>query len=186
MKGFIRRNCLRLEAEHALDIVTDNYPKTASIFRDKFVTELECRVVSSTSRACAFAAVVVALLSGCNGTQRNAIQGAVTLDDQPLDSGYITFCPLPGTKGPTAGANIVDGRFEIPADKGTFSGTFRVEISKYKEIPGRFLLSKGPKEGERIALTANVLPARYNTDSGLTAEIDKGNSTPLRFDLVSK
>ena len=60
---------------------------------------------------------------------RQAIEGTVTLDGKPLEKGQITFVPQGDTKGPTAGAEIVGGKFAIPAAGGPLAGKFRVEIT---------------------------------------------------------
>ena len=75
-------------------------------------------------------ACCVLILSGCGGEKaRYAIEGTVTLDGKPLEKGQICFFPLKGTKGPTAGAEIVDGKFSISNEGGTFLGKFRVEVT---------------------------------------------------------
>ena len=69
------------------------------------------------------------LLTACGDSRRGSIEGTVTLDGRPLEKGYICFRPQLGTLGPTAGAEILDGRLSILAEGGTFGGTFRVEIT---------------------------------------------------------
>ena len=125
----------------------------------------------------------VSLVVGCGDTRRQSVEGTVTFDGEPLDRAAITFFPLAGTLGPAAGANIEEGKFRVKRDKGTFAGTFRVEIAKYDVIPGQFMAGKdGP-----IPVQGNILPVRYSTEnSELTAEIKAGEKNVLQFDLTSK
>ncbi len=122
------------------------------------------------------------ILAGCDSSDRSSVQGTVTLDGQPLEKGSINFMPLPGTKSPTAGAQIVDGKFSIPAKGGTFTGKFRVEITASrpsgKKIPS-------PMTGEMMDATEQYLPAKYNKQSELQADITDG-ANQLEFPLSSK
>ena len=67
---------------------------------------------------------------GCSrATGRQALEGTVTLDGNPLAEGSIVFIPQAGTKSPTCGGNISQGRFSILPAGGASCGTFRVEIT---------------------------------------------------------
>ena len=125
--------------------------------------------------------VCLVLISGCGDSRRQSVEGTVHLDGVPLDRGAITFFPLSGTDGPAAGSNIDSGKFRVDAHKGTFAGTFRVEIAKYDIIPGEFMAGKdGP-----VPIQGNILPERYSTKSELTTEIKAGEKNQLHFDLES-
>lgn len=121
------------------------------------------------------------LLVGCGGDRRQPLEGTVTLDGKPLDEGAISFVPLPGATGPTAGANIAAGRFSIAADQGTFPGTFRVEITA-KRKTGRQVLSD--TAGGMVDQYEQFLPARYNRESQLTANVKEG-ANRVEFRLTS-
>ncbi|NLE38203.1 MAG: hypothetical protein GX621_09290 [Pirellulaceae bacterium] len=123
------------------------------------------------------------VLGVCSGPQRRGIEGTVTLDGQPIPEGYIKLVPLEGTRGPTAGASIVDGRFSIDAAKGTFVGTFRVEILATRET-GRQAFDTLAKEAYTVR--EQYIPAKYNTASELTAEISDSGPNLLGFELVSR
>ncbi len=63
-------------------------------------------------------ALVATSAVGC-GSPGNAITGTITVNDQPLQGGYITFYPVEGTKG-IKGSPVNDGVFaisELPAGK---------------------------------------------------------------------
>ena len=64
---------------------------------------------------------------------RQSLKGTVTFEDVPLTEGHIKFLPQRGTKGPTAGSKITAGQFSISPDGGTFTGTFRVEITAARQ-----------------------------------------------------
>lgn len=78
---------------------------------------------------------VLLSLTGCGeqASDRQSLKGTVTLDGTPLVEGSILFVPQQGTKGPTAGGKISEGRFSVSPEGGTFSGTFRVEITAVRK-----------------------------------------------------
>ena len=124
------------------------------------------------------------ILSGCGGdSRRRGIEGTVTLDGAPLAEGYISFRPELGSPGPTAGDAIADGKYSIATEGGTFDGTFRVEITASRptgnKIPDRFT-------NELVEEYAQYLPARYNTESELTAEVTEEGENQFDFTLESQ
>lgn len=65
------------------------------------------------------ATLAVSMIGGCQqGPRRYALSGRVALDGQPLADGAISFRPEEGTPGPSAGGEIKDGVFSIPASGG--------------------------------------------------------------------
>jgi hypothetical protein len=133
--------------------------------------------------ALAFWAASLLLLTGCADEGRLALEGAVTLDGQPLDKGFITFRPQPGTPGPTAGGPIEGGRFSIAPEQGAFAGTFRVEISAQRPT-GKTLLDADT--GQVVPHYEQGLPERYNRRSELAAEVKPGLRNHFEFALTSK
>lgn len=89
-------------------------------------------------------AVVIVSTAGCDHDGRVSVEGTVTLDGQLLEKGQIQFCPMPGTAGPTSGAEIVDGKFAIPADGGPFVGKFLVQITQ-SGLTGQKILDPRPR-----------------------------------------
>ena len=120
------------------------------------------------------------LLTGCGSSNRAGVTGLVTLDGKPLEGGVIGFFPAKGNKGPTAGAVITNGRYEINAAKGVPVGANRVNIKSMQKT-GRKI--PGPR-GETDEL-ANVVPPGYNTDSTLVCDIQPG-SNELNFELKGR
>lgn len=140
-----------------------------------------CNSISMRLLLCA---IILSTLLGCrDNSKRMSIQGTVTLDGQPLAKGSIVFSPLPGTAGPVAGANIADGKFAMLHSGGPFTGKFRIEITA--SVPtGRKKLN--PRSNTMIDEYVQILPARYNRDSQLQAEVTAEGSNRLDFALTSE
>lgn len=128
--------------------------------------------------------VVVTVLMGCgNPSARQSLTGKVTLDGRPLSEGSIRFVPAAGTLGPSAGGAIKDGTFSIDAEKGTLCGSFRVEITATRKTGKKI---KEPMSGEIMEVQTQFLPARYNSDSQLTAEVKSNEANQFDFALESR
>ena len=131
-------------------------------------------------------------LCGCNEHGgKCALEGTVTLDGQPLREGGIEFFPLPGTRGPTAGGQIVKGRFYIEPDGGTMAGTFRVLITATrktgKQISDPTAHMMGPNVKHALVDEyEQYIPAHYNKQSELTAEVIAGRQNYFQFALSSQ
>lgn len=115
--------------------------------------------------------VVACSLFGCSHDARQALEGAVSLDGQPLSEGSINFMPLAGTNSPTTGANIQEGRFVVARESGALPGKFRVEIVAKRKNGQRILSDTA---GGLVDQYEQFLPARYNRDSQLTADVTSG------------
>jgi hypothetical protein len=128
--------------------------------------------------------LVVLSIGGCGGGGgRQAIEGSVTLDGKPMEKGQITFVPQGDTKGPTAGAEVVGGKFAIAAVGGPFWGKFRVEITASRpggrKVPDRMT-------GRLVDAYEQFIPARYNTESQLIADVKSGQPNRYEFAVNSK
>jgi len=128
------------------------------------------------------AVLATMLVIGCEQNLRQAVEGTVTLDDQPLPKGTIRFAPQRGTSGPTSGGDVIDGRFSIPPEGATFAGKFRVEIRASRPSG---VIRHDPDEGD-YELSEQFLPARYNEKSELTATVKEGELNELVFALESE
>jgi hypothetical protein len=102
------------------------------------------------------------------------VEGAVTLDQQPMSAGKIYF-QEPGK--PSTVLPIQNGAF-----KGEITqGSYRVEIRAFRPSvapPGR---DPSQWSGE-----SNYLPSRFNIESTLTAEITQTGINRLAFAVESK
>jgi hypothetical protein len=135
-------------------------------------------------------AIVAMLLSCCgcaqsDGPVRVAVAGKATLDGTPIAEGTINLLPASGTKGPVAGAPIMDGLYSIAAAKGPCVGRYRVEIRGSKKT-GRQVLSPGPKTSAlMVDEIIEIVPNRNNTKSTLEADLKPGQNE-LDYSLTTK
>lgn len=130
-------------------------------------------------------AVVLSALSGCGygPNDRVPVQGKVQFDGVPVEDGVISF--IPGEAGrATAGGPITNGRYSIQAEKGPNPGKYRVEILVRKKT-GRKVDTPGDT-GNKIDETVQLAPAKYNTNSTLTADIQAKANTIDFTDLKSQ
>ena len=114
--------------------------------------------------------------SGCSHeARRYPVSGNVTIDGQAVPSGDILFVPVAGDRGPDAGT-IKDGRYDLLATE----GQKRVEISASKIRPG------GARGAGGEPVSEEYIPARYNVESKLSAEVDARQAHRFDFSLDSK
>ena len=137
-----------------------------------------CRI-RSYAAVCGLAACCwLATVAGCNDdSARLPVAGDVTLDGEALKQGQISFTPLPGTAGPTAGAAIVDGKYSIAAERGPMAGQFRVEITAMTPAAKKtevFNVATG--KTELTEQYESIIPPRYNADSELVVELPAKDS----------
>jgi hypothetical protein len=124
-----------------------------------------------------------AALAGCNrqpALDRQSVSGTITFRKQPLKWGTISFEPLSGDAMAAAGADIVDGQYMIPKDRGPEPGTYVVRISgglKEEDNP----LVSGPRVDD--AIPKDMVPAEHNEKSKLTREVKAGQANVFNFDL---
>jgi hypothetical protein len=108
---------------------------------------------------CCFAAALLLVVTGCS---EPLVEGTVTIDGQPLPEGYIAF--VPETSGQGGGSNIVNGKYTVH----TVAGKYKVEITASKMLP----LPPGQKGMDGATEEVRqYLPARYNTQTELTATV---------------
>ena len=126
--------------------------------------------------------ILTSALLGCSGADggRRKVSGEISFDGQPLEGGWIYFRPI--GKGPSSAAEIDQGRFEIPAEKGLTAGTYKVVI-EYHKPTGRM---RKVYTGEEIEEKRQIIPPQYNTRTTLTADIQPSGANQLTFDLKSK
>jgi hypothetical protein len=125
---------------------------------------------------------VLPALLGCGHGGRMSVEGTVTLDGRPLEKGSVQFCPLPGSTGPTAGGDIVNGKFVILPSGGPFAGKFMVQINS-AGLTGRKI--RDPRSNAIVDEYAQCLPAKYNSKSELQAEVTAHGPNHFDFALAS-
>jgi hypothetical protein len=163
------------------DVVKD--PCSGSLAAESFIGSVGHNS-SARDIACYVLLAIMLAIGGCSkSVGRQSLEGTVTFDGKPLEKGQITFVPQGDTKGPTAGAEIVGGKFAIPAAGGTFTGKFRVEITASR--------SSGKKVADRttgkpVDVYEQFIPKKYNVETQLTADVAGGEENRLEFALKSK
>jgi hypothetical protein len=127
-------------------------------------------------------ALALAVFTGCSdGPQRMPVKGTVSLDGQPLATGSLLMTPL--KKGPVAGCDIKNGRFEMSGERGPGPGEYRVEITAYRPTGKKLYDSDFNASTETLE---PIVPARYNAASELTATVSAETENEFKFDLKSK
>lgn len=146
-----------------------------------------------------FLVVTAITLVGCDQPaepfSRVAIDGTVSLDEQPLDSAVIRFIPTGSTSGPKTSFEVRQGRFAASRENGPPVGTHRVEVEAIdprwrhddEEAVQRLTRSRTRK------IERTRLPNAYRTNSLLTATFatpppDSDDDSPqtLAFALSSR
>lgn len=121
-------------------------------------------------RVLVFAAAAALVAAGCSGPTHAPVAGRVTLDQADLPDGEIQFVHENPAFGPEAGP-IAGGRFDLKARPGK---------NKVRITAARMTGKKGGFD-----FFENVVPARYNETTELTADIPNGGSPDLLFELKS-
>lgn len=128
------------------------------------------------TRTCAVLAVgaVSVALAGCSADPSVTVAGTVRFDGQPLERGEIIFAAPDGSVTPTA-APIENGRYEVRA----LPGAKKVMINASRRSKTIDPLTKEAEE-------YSFIPAAYNVQSKLTADLKPGNQNEVNFELKSK
>ena len=127
----------------------------------------------------AFVLCVCLLAAGCttgsNEPKTSQVSGKVELDGKPLDDGDITFEGDPET--------IPD---VLPIKDGAFSG--KVKVGKKKVKIQAFKTEPAPPNATAnvTEVKTNYLPARFNKETTLTAEVTDSGVNPSEFKVQSK
>lgn len=133
------------------------------------------------------------LLMGCSKPDdifdRANVTGIVTLDGKPLAEGVVYFVPINGTVGPKSFATIAQGEFAAAGEYAPIVGNHRIEIQSNDDGGIAFddeeamvqWVEKGHKPLKRV-----VVPAIYNKQSVLTADVAADGPNEYKFELSSK
>lgn len=117
--------------------------------------------------------MLLAVTLGCGGggPQVAPVAGRVTLDGRPLEHADVTFQP-DGSQRPSTGRTGPDGKYTLGYKRGqpgAIVGEHTVRIYVSPE-----LVARPPR-----------IPARYDTQSELRAEVEPGKDNEFNFDLQS-
>ncbi len=154
------------------------------------------RAKPSSCLACLACGIV--LSTGCFSSNsddqpRVRVQGQVTIDGQPLPRGVLQLIPLAGVLGPKTVATIESGRFATSAHHPLAPGLHRIEIRLPEPIEYAFdneqLISDLQSQRGKRLPQPKQLPARYNDQSTLTADLQplpSDQPVQLSFQLTSR
>lgn len=121
-----------------------------------------------------------------NPLGRRPIDGRITLDGLPLESGHIQFTPQ-ASGGVSGGAIIAQGIYRLETQKGLPPGKYHVQIfspQQTPEAPSNAAQPNGPTGALRLGV--ELIPTKYNTATTLAAEVPSSGSTTFDFNLKSK
>jgi len=123
-------------------------------------------------------AVAAVILAGCSESQleTQAVTGTVTFDGTPIAEGEIIFRDAAG-KVRSCGGQITDGKYSFDASP----GSKKVEITAMRDVPGKMDTSN---PGVEVPLRTQYIPATYNTETTLTADVSSDKTT-FDFELHS-
>lgn len=124
-----------------------------------------------------FALLATSMILGCgpSGLDTQPVSGKVTFDGQPVQEGRILFRGT-GSDPRAFSAEIKNGEYQLEA----FAGKMRVEVTASRPVPGKFDESN---PGEKVPVGEMYIPAKYNSQSELTAEVAAGKNE-FNFDLT--
>jgi hypothetical protein len=117
-------------------------------------------------RSCVFCVLLYALAAavGCRRSDTVAISGKVALDRAALPTGTIVMIAKDKNRGPSVGCEIVEGRYNISADRGPRRGAaYRVEIRSIDPASG----STTDARSGTFPVFRDRVPAAYNSQSTL-------------------
>jgi hypothetical protein len=126
-----------------------------------------------------FALLLLTLL-GCSSDGRLAVSGTVTLDGKPLEKAAISFQPAAGSEGHSAGGQITNGKFLLPADHGLKPGKYFVTVQAFKET-GRMVVD--PQFGIKVPEQVMV---ECKEAGKLEATVTAGAANQFDFRLTSR
>jgi hypothetical protein len=118
--------------------------------------------------------------AGCGGGDgREGFSGTVTFEGQPLN-GSIEFVSQDGQQ--QSGGVVTNGQYSVPAEQGLPPGNYTVRI--YSSGVGPEVDPTQPPGPESMEPPPeDPIPAEFNTESTLTAEITSGGENVFNFDI---
>lgn len=126
------------------------------------------------------------LCVGCSrgSLRREEVRGEVKFNNQPLAAGVIRLVPADGLQAPAVQAAVRNGQFAFTQTDGPLAGNYRVEV----EAAWSFALDDELAYAKfasthRGRPPVNAIPAQFNRESTLTAEVPVGGTESLSFDL---
>lgn len=115
--------------------------------------------------------LATAALTGC-GPTTVPLQGTVTYDGKPIESGTVVFVPE-DPKTPKRGAAITNGKYTCDPASAPTPGKYKVEITRNEKTG----VKRPNGVGGFTEETKQTLPEKYNTKTELTYEVKVGETT---------
>ena len=133
--------------------------------------------------ACFLLSLALVSGSGCSdGSGLQPVSGTVSFQGKPLDQGAIQFLPVEGSRT-ESGAGIKDGQYSIPAENGLAPGKYKVTVFSYDER-GAKIPDNTTMPGDTVGVQFKErIPAKYNTETILKAEVVAGEANVFDFRL---
>jgi hypothetical protein len=123
-------------------------------------------------------AFTILISLGCSTA--TTVHGEIKLDGQPIDGGAIMLNPLPGTAGFSVGGTITAGQYQLSGASAPLPGKYQVVVRWVRKTGRQVPLPTNPQGDERVDEIGETLPAKYNDQSTLQAEVKPG---PNQFDF---
>lgn len=127
--------------------------------------------VTRRGAALVLAAGLVGLV-GCGGG-RVPVAGSVSYDGKPIDNGTITFVPAGGGDLEKASTVVKDGAYKFEPDRAPNPGKYKVEVTWNRKTGKKTPNGDGGFNEE----TLQMVPAKYNQSTTLTADVSSSNAT---------
>jgi hypothetical protein len=123
--------------------------------------------------AAAFA-IVLLVAAGCSNG-RNSVQGKVSYDNNPVDSGSIVFSPEGDPAGrPQAKGEIKGGEYSISSNEGPSTGKHKVQVYWNKKT-GKQIGTPGDAS-VKTDQVIQMIPKKYNSETTLSVDISSGSN----------
>jgi hypothetical protein len=122
------------------------------------------------------------ILAGCStGPRRMKVWGSVSYEGKPVNQGTIAFVPIDENGGPSTGASITAGKYEIAEAAGPRAGgTYRIELQAVRATGATEPNPKDPSAP--LAVFEPIFPPKYNSASVLKRTISS-DPTQNQFDF---
>lgn len=134
------------------------------------------------------AALSAMMAVGCgrHASDRYALAGSITLDQEPVNGGNIQFEPLGANKTSATGTLVRQGRYTVPRQTGLMPGKYRVRIYCAEKIDPKLVSNQTPKlrpTWNEVPHARELVPAKYNTESELVVEVRPNDTNWFDFSL---
>ncbi len=129
-----------------------------------------------------FGTLCLLAAGGCGEAGTSWVSGSVVFDGQEVPSGTLRFLPGEGNPGKSAGAEIVNGHYEIAPEmakkRNLVAGGHRVVVTANRKTGETYPNPEGEGVVEQVQM---YIPSRYNRETELYVELQPGENS---FDLV--